>query len=100
MLAWIWGVTLITTILTVGIDLNRNVTAFWVVVIGLVWGLGLWLRDVKSITLFGDIYNFFADLVLAYPRQLGLVVSILLTVPYILMYVWPRINDKWRFTHN
>ena len=30
-LAWIWGVTLIIVLITVGFDLNRNYTIFWMV---------------------------------------------------------------------
>lgn len=98
--AWIWGITLIACGLTVGIDLNRNEAAFWLVTIVAIWMLGLWLRDAKGITIFGEIYNFFANLDADYSCGLGFFVSIWLTIPFLLMFLWSRINDKWRFTHN
>lgn len=99
-LAWIWGIVLILTTLTIGIDLNRNVAAFWFVVIGLCWLSIIYLRDVKGFTIFGTIYRFFADLNPAYSGSLGLIISIVLAIPYAIMIVWTRVNDKWRITHN
>ncbi len=99
-LAWIWGITLLIVLLTVGFDLNRNYTIFWLVLIGGIWILIIWLRDVKGVKIFSDIYNFFADVDPAYSRSLGLIVSIALTVLYFVMWVWTRLNSKWRITHN
>lgn len=98
--AWIWIVTLIVILVTVGFDLNRNYTIFWLVLIGLVWILIVWLRDVKSVKLFSHIYNFFADLDPAYSPNLGLILSIVLLFFFLIMWVWTRINCKWRITHN
>lgn len=83
-----------------GIDLNRNTAAFWLVTIVAIWKLALWLRNAKSITIFGEIYNFFANLDADYSCGLGFFVSIWLTIPFLLMSLWSRINDKWPFTHN
>ena len=99
-LAWIWGIVLILTLITLGIDIGRNAMAFWLVSVVAIWILGLYLRDVQRITIFGDIYQYFANLDVQYDRNLGLVVSIWLTVPYLVMFLWSRLNDKWRFTHN
>jgi hypothetical protein len=52
------------------------------------------------VTVFGDVYRYFAGLDAAYSRGLGLVVSIWLSVPFAVMLAWSRLNDKWRFTHN
>lgn len=98
--AWIWIITFVATMLTIGVDLGRNSSAFWIVIVIAIWMLGLWLRDAKGITVFGDIYNFFANLNASYSGSLGLIISIWLTIPYAIMFVWSRINDKWRFTHN
>jgi len=99
-LAWIWGITLLIVLVTVGFDLNRNYTIFWVVLIGGVWILIVWLRDVKSVRIFSNIYRFFADLDPAYSGNLGIIISIVLSVLYFIMWIWTRLNSKWRITHN
>lgn len=99
-LAWIYVWVTVLVILALGVDLDRNQAAFLLVFLGGVYALGLWLRDVKGFTLFGDIYRWFANLDLQYNAELGTAVSILLTVPYVLMLLWARFNDRWRITHN
>lgn len=79
--------TLIACGLTVGIDLNRNAAAFWLVTIVAIWMLGLWLRNAKGITIFGEICNFFANLDADYSCGLGFFVSIWLTIPFLLMFL-------------
>ncbi len=99
-LAWFWGITLMLVLITIGVDLNRNYSIFWLVIIAGFWILILWLRDVKHFTLFGHIYRFFADLDPTYSRNLGLIISIPLCIIWIIMWAWTRINCKWRITHN
>ncbi|MBI4584825.1 MAG: hypothetical protein HY717_12490 [Planctomycetes bacterium] len=99
-LAWFWGLLLFVTVLTMGVDINRNVTVFWMVVIAACWLAVIYLRDVRGFTIFGAIYNFFADLNPDYSRSLGLLVSIFLSIPFGVMLVWSRLNSKWRITHN
>ncbi len=96
--AYIWIAVIV--LMTLGVDVDRNQAAFWAILIFGVWILGLWLRDVKSVTVFGDIYRWFASLDLKYDRNLGLALSILLAVPFSLMTIWARLNDYWRITHN
>lgn len=99
-LAWLYIWVVVFVIVAMGVDVNRNQFAFLVAIVGLMWIFGLWLRDVKGFTLFGDIYRWFADLDVQYDRNSALVVSILLAVPYGLMLIWGRFNDYWRITHN
>jgi len=99
-LAWVWAITAIVVLVTLGFDLNRNYTVFWLVLIGGCWTLILWLRDVKSVRIFSQIYTFFADLDPQYSKSLGLLVSIVLAALYIVMWIWTRLNSKWRITHN
>jgi hypothetical protein len=96
--AYLWIAVLV--ILTMGVDIDRNHAAFWVLLVVAVYILGLWLRDVRHFTLFGDIYRWFAALDVQYDRALGLVLSILLLIPYLIMLIWGRFNDRWRITHN
>ena len=98
-LAWIWGLTLLLVVVTMGLDLNRNYTIFWLVVLVAIWLMVLWLGE-KGVTLFKDIYVFFRDLDPQYSGSLGLIVSIPLLVLYAVMWLWTRLNCKWRITHN
>ena len=99
-LAWIWGITLIVVMITIGFDLNRNLAIFWVVLISAFWFLIIWLRDAKSVRLFSHIYNFFAGLDPVYSRSMGLGLSIVLSLLLLIMLLWTRLNSKWRITHN
>ncbi|MBE0537767.1 MAG: hypothetical protein IH624_19070 [Phycisphaerae bacterium] len=98
-LAWIWGMTLLLVLITMGLDINRNYTIFWLIVLAAVWLMILWLGE-KGVTLFADIYHFFCKLDPQYSANLGLVVSIPLLVLYAIMWVYTRVNCKWRITHN
>jgi hypothetical protein len=80
--------------------LSRNVAVFWVVLIVGGWFGILWLRDVKSVKIFSQIYQFFADLNPQYSASLGVMLSLLMSVFFVIMWVWSRINSKWRITHN
>lgn len=99
-LGWFYIVAAILVILTLGVDVNRNQAIFWMVLIGLVWVLGLWLRDAKQILIVNNLYSWFADLNVRYDRAFGLVISVFLSVPYAVMLVYAWVNDRWRITHN
>lgn len=99
-LAWIWAITLLVVLVTVGFDLNRNYTFFWLVLIGGIWILILWLRDVKSVRIFSDIYDFFVNLDPSYSKSLGVIISMALSLLFLIMWIWTRLNSKWRITHN
>lgn len=99
-LGWFYIVAAILVILTLGVDVNRNQAIFWMVLIGLVWILGLWLRDAKQILIVNNLYSWFADLDVRYDRAFGLVISVFLSVPYAVMLVYAWVNDRWRITHN
>jgi hypothetical protein len=99
-LAWIYLWVLVIVLLTLGVDIDRNRAAFFALLVGLIYLLGVYLRDVRGFTLFGDIYRWFASLDLQYNRSLGLAGSVLLSIPFALMLAWARLNDRWRITHN
>ncbi len=99
-LGWIYLWVVVVVLLTLGVDIDRNLAAFWVILVLALYFLGVWLRDTKGFTFFGDIYRWFADLDLQYDRRFGLGLSIILLVPYVLMLLWARLNDRWRITHN
>jgi len=99
-LGWLYIFTFALVLLTLGVDVDRNMAIFLVILTALLWVLGMYLRDVKHFTFFGDIYRWFANLNVQYDRSLGLALSIILLVPYVLMLGWARLNDRWRITHN
>jgi len=99
-LGWLYIWILVLVFLTLGVDVDRNQAAFWILLVIALYVLGLWLHDVKHFTFFGDIYRWFVRLGVQYDRSFGLAVSIILLVPYLLMLLWGRINDRWRITHN
>lgn len=99
-LAWIWAVALVVTLLAVGIGQNRNATAIWIAIVAVLWLLGIWLRDAKGITVFGDLFSFFADLDPVYPRPLSFAISIFITVSYTIIFAWGHFKDKWCFSQN
>lgn len=99
-LGWVYLLTCVIVILTIGVDIERNHAVFWAAAIGMFFFLGLWLSERSGFTLFGNIFNFFEDLEVAYSPGFGLSVSILLLIPYLTMIVWARMQHRWRITHN
>ncbi|MCP4713225.1 MAG: hypothetical protein GY869_31730 [Planctomycetes bacterium] len=99
-LAWIWIITLVIVIITVGFDLSRNFTVFWLVLIIALWFMISWLAVAKEVTIFKHLYEIIADLNPQYSAPMGLAVSIALSILYLIMWIWTRINSKWRITHN
>jgi hypothetical protein len=99
-LGWIYIFAALIVILTIGVDIERNYAFVWLVIFGLFFFLGRWLQDAQQITVFGNIYSFFANAEVRYNRGLGLSLSVLLAVPYAVMLLWARIQHKWRITYN
>lgn len=99
-LGWVYITVLGLVILTLGVDVNRNVAIFWFVLIFALWILGLYLKDVHHVPVFGPLWNWFDAMNVQYSRAMGLAISIILAVPFVLMGVVARINDRWRITHN
>jgi hypothetical protein len=99
-LGWVYLITSAVVILTIGVDIERNHAAFWLAIIGVFFFLGLWLSEKTGFTFFGNLFNFFEDLEVAYSRGFGLSMSLLLLIPYVTMIIWARLQHRWRITHN
>jgi hypothetical protein len=99
-LGWVYLLVCVVVILTIGVDIERNHAVFWLAAFGMFFFLGLWLSEKSGFTLFGNIFNFFEDLEVAYNPGFGLSASILLLIPYLTMLVWARLQHRWRITHN
>jgi hypothetical protein len=98
--AWAYAITVVIVLMTMGLDINRNMAAFWLVVIAAVWFLVLWLRGVKGFVFFDRIGLFFENLQPVYSADLGILISIFLAVIYVIIVVTAHINDKWVFSEN
>ncbi|MDD4889000.1 MAG: hypothetical protein PHU85_03650 [Phycisphaerae bacterium] len=99
-LFWIWAIVLIIVLVTMGVDMGRNMTVFWIVLIALFWVSIMYLKKVLGWTVFTSIHNFISNLAAPYPTKGALFISIVLTVVYAVMIVWVRLNQTWRFTNN
>jgi hypothetical protein len=98
--AWIYIITTVLVLLTIGIDVNRNMAVFWLIVISAMAFCVLWLRDAKGFIVFDHIGRFFRGLEPGYSAELGMITSIFLSVIYAIVLIGARINDKWVFTQN
>ena len=99
-LAWLYLLCVMLVLLTLGVDLERNHAFVWLVLFCAFYFAGRWLADFKGFTFFGDIYRLFANQNIAYDRGFGLTISILLALPFAVMFLWSRLQHKWRITHN
>lgn len=99
-MGWIYITIALIVVLTLGVDIDRNQAIFWFVLIGLFWFVGLWLRDAQNIPVLSWIVNAAKSLGVKYDRGLGLGLSVVLLIPYVLMLLFAWINDRWRITHN
>ena len=98
-LGWIYVIVAVTVVLTMGIDVNREVAVFWIVTLIAVALGSAYLR-----TLGLDFVRPLAA-ALSYLRPMydpgaGLAIALFLAVPYTLMLFWARLNHRWRITHN
>lgn len=98
-LGWIYVIVLMAVVLTIGVDIERNIGVFWLAVVLALFFLALWLGS-QGVAVFSWLYEFFNGLDLQYDRAMGLVLSILLVIPYGVVLAWARIQNKWRITHN
>ena len=98
---WIFLGVIVATLLTLGVDLERDHAVFWVVLFLAFFFLGKWLdARFDGFTLIGDLYRMLADLDVMYSPQLGLALSLLLLPPYAVMLIYARLQHRWRITHN
>lgn len=99
-LGWTYIWIALLVIMALGVDLGRNQALVLLLFVAFVWVLGILLRDKYHFTLFGDIYRWFGAQNVQYDRSLGLCLSILLAVPYVIVMLWARVNNHWRITPN
>lgn len=98
-LAWVWGTVLIVTLLALGVDLNRDHVIFTSVIVALLFAL-VKIAKYRQSQFFVRIHDFFAALDPQYSASLGLMISILLSIAFIIMLVQTRLDSKWTARHN
>ncbi len=98
-LAWIWGIVLIVTVLALGVDLNRDHVIFTSAVVALLFAL-IKIARYRESRFFTRIHDFFAQLDPQYSPTLGLMISIILSVAYVIMLIKARLDSKWIARHN
>lgn len=98
-LGWFYIATITFVVLAMGVDIERNHAFLWTVILALFSFVGLWLQE-KEIADYLNLIKHFRDMDIAFDPRLGILISIFLAVPYLVMYLWTRIQHKWRFTHN
>ncbi len=96
-LAWVFIVVSFIVVLAMGVDLERNHAFMWFLFLGMLSFLGMWLHERK---IFTDLHilKFLRELDLAMDPKVSLIISAFLCVPYAVMYLWTRIQHKWRFS--
>ena len=99
-LGWTYITVIGFVLLTLGIDVTRNQAIVWAVLILALWVGGLYLQDVQGLPLLSDIYGWLAGLDAAYDPGFGLALSIVMTVPFLVMLGHSYLDDRWRITHN
>ncbi len=99
-LCWVWGITLIVVLVSMGLDMGRNMSVFWIVLVTLFWVSIKYSQKVLGWTVFSTVHRYLQGLASPYPRDGALFISIVLSVVYLVMLVWVRLNQTWRFTNN
>lgn len=99
-IGWAYLFTILIVIMTIGIDLERNHSVFWIVLVLLLMFVGMWLGSKFEVPVFKQIGEAFAELGVEYNWGFGLSLSILLAIPFVVMVLWSRLSHKWRITHN
>ena len=96
LLTWIWIAVFCLCAIALGLDIDRNYAAVVIVCLVALW-LGLWnIELAKGIPVLDNIQAFFAGMDVSMNAETFLVISLLLAVPFLVMMVWVRINEKWK----
>lgn len=99
-LGWIYIAIFALIGQTVSVDLNRNQTIFSLILVGLIAVGIFYLRDAKGWLVFGQIANWIASRDVSMSSDVVLMISIIMSIPYLLMLLLARINSRYRITHN
>jgi len=97
---WIFLITLLTVLMAVGFDLNRNLSISWgVTIVASVFCI-LWLKDVKNVIFFSDIGRHLASRNPVVSLDWTYLYALFGGLLYLIMFIDVRINQRWRISHN
>lgn len=98
-IAWIYAIATVMVITAMGIDLNRNVTVFFIV-FGIACGFIIAFLGAKGILVFHHLYTWIKDINPTYSPGMGFIISLILSVFFLVMMFKVHINNHWVFTNN
>lgn len=100
-LGWVYIMIIAFVILTLGVDVDRNSAIFLVVLTVAVWLGAFVLENFKDVPILSWVHDFFVEqLNVKYDRGFGMALSVILLIPFTMMVIVARFNDRWRITHN
>lgn len=99
LLGWPYLIVVAVVVLTIGVDVERNHAMFWLVVFIALVLFGVFLQD-RGIPVLSATAEWIAGLGVTFDRGFGLLLSLLLLPPYLVMLIWARLQHRWRITHN
>jgi len=97
---WIYLTLAATVLVTIGYDLNRNYSIFWILLISLIWVICLWLKSAKGVVYFEEMGNAIKNFPMEYSPSFGWALSVVLALIYLIMLIEVRLNQRWRLTNN
>lgn len=99
-LGWWYLVAMMTVLLTTCIDLNRVTSLLWLALIAIITLTYFLVSVTLGETFMDEIGRWFASLTPPYPTKWALALSVVASIPYVIMFIGVRINDRWFISHN
>jgi len=97
---WIFVITLLTVLMAMGFDLNRNLTITWgAAILASVFCL-LWLKDAKNVVVFSQIGHHLSSKIPLISHDWLDLFGLFGGILYFIMFIDVRINQRWRISHN
>ena len=97
---WIYLSVLGIVMMTVAIDMGRNLVIFCLVLGSLIWVGVLYLQDAKGWMIFGVFADYIGQLEPVLSADAYLVSAIVLLILYFIMLVMVALDHRWRITYN
>ncbi|MCA9243625.1 MAG: hypothetical protein KDA32_06710 [Phycisphaerales bacterium] len=99
-IGWIYIMVLVFVLITLGVDVDRNQAIFLIVLTIALWLGAFVLENFKNVPVLSWIHEQLKSLDVRYDRGFGMAVAIILLIPFSMMLIVARFNDRWRITHN
>jgi len=99
-LGWLYLAAMMTVFLTTCVDLNRVTSLLWLSLVAIITLTYFLVSVTVGETFLDAIGRFFASLTPPYPTEWALAFSIIALIPYVIMVIGARINNRWLIGHN